>query len=669
MIPNQSGTEAVVSGNMETSKAKIKMSSHMVDLLSSRVYTDKVSAVIRELSCNAQDAQVAAGVTTPIEVHLPTKFEPHFEVKDNGIGLCHEDVMNLYVTYGESTKQESNDAVGFMGIGSKSPFSYVDAFTTTSIFEGTKRIYSVYKNNGIPEVVLLSEEATTEGNGLAVKVAVKECDIYNFETSALKIYFYFDTLPKCNKELNSYKDKLKLETEDFLLLECPYSRSEVSCVMGQVKYSITESVERTDLAKLNVGILVLKFDIGDIQPAASREHLSNDEKTEQAVKEKLIKVGNTVKDSLIKEAQTKETVREAYNFLQGTFGRITEIAMAEYKGKTFVQWKDEVELVVGSLNQEDIIVYSNNLGWRSTGLKKADKIEAEYMNLSTRVIDILVKDLKSGGIQAFKETIPHRHYGFVVNTKREAARLAKRLYFTEEQTRISLASEIHTKPTRSTAYDPVIELSKSSDGSVCIDRESFIDLKNIKVKTLYVDKYVKGYRDHNGNYCRYLTKLENMVAIGLFDRILVASKTAIKKAKNSNLQIISPELLEGCITKEMVRNRALGKFKACKLDEKLHEVFKDSRFIRDNYSKLNDQVDKFDVTVDAKLRILLSHLPNNSKKVKLVTKVSEYSIKLANVRRVLIEVYPFLNNFNNFLDGAELKYIKCLVKAQDEGKL
>jgi len=277
--------------------------------------------------------------------------------------------------------------------------------------------------------------------------------------------------------------------------------------------------------------------------------------------------------------------------------------------------------------------------------------------------------LKSGGIQAFKETIPHRHYGFVVNTEREAARLAKRLYFTEEQTRISLASEIHTKPTRSATFDHVIELSKSSNGSVCIDRESFIDLKNIKVKTLYVDKYVKGYRDHNGKYCRYLSNLENMVAIGLFDRILVASKTAIKKAKNSNLQIISPELLEGCITKDMVRNRALGKFKACKLDKNLHEVFKGSKFICDNYSKLNDQVDKFDVAVDAKLRTLLSHLPINSKKVKLVTKVSEYSIRLANVKRTLIEVYPFLTHFNNFVDETQLKYIKCLVKAQDEGKL
>ncbi len=91
--------------------------------LSSGLYNDKIRAIIRELCCNAWDALVMAGKRgVSFEVHLPTDIEPTFRIKDWGVGLSHEDVMVLYCTYFQSAKTSSNETVGALGLGSKSPF-------------------------------------------------------------------------------------------------------------------------------------------------------------------------------------------------------------------------------------------------------------------------------------------------------------------------------------------------------------------------------------------------------------------------------------------------------------------------------------------------------------------------------------------------------------------
>ena len=141
------------STSLETSQAQITMTPEMFSLLSSGVYTFKERAVIRELSCNAVDAQKEAGKENiPFHVHLPTRFEPYFEVRDFGTGLTHDKVMSLYLNYGASTKNDSNDYIGAMGIGSKSPFAIAQSFTVSSYVDGVVNKYSVYLENGIPQV-------------------------------------------------------------------------------------------------------------------------------------------------------------------------------------------------------------------------------------------------------------------------------------------------------------------------------------------------------------------------------------------------------------------------------------------------------------------------------------------------------------------------------------
>jgi len=176
---------------------KIKQNARAFEILSSNIYSDKILAVVRELGCNALDAHKAAGKeNVPFDVHLPNNFEPWFSIRDYGIGLDDKDVMNLYTTYFESTKASSNDFVGCLGLGSKSFFAYTDQATITAWFNGVKRTYSAFVDeSGAPSITRLSEEPTTEGNGLQIHMPVNSNDFNSFSDRARKVFHRFKTLP------------------------------------------------------------------------------------------------------------------------------------------------------------------------------------------------------------------------------------------------------------------------------------------------------------------------------------------------------------------------------------------------------------------------------------------------------------------------------------------
>ena len=50
--------------------------SHIMGILRSQIYSDKLLAVIREYSTNAADANIEAGNSNPIDVQLPTIAKP-----------------------------------------------------------------------------------------------------------------------------------------------------------------------------------------------------------------------------------------------------------------------------------------------------------------------------------------------------------------------------------------------------------------------------------------------------------------------------------------------------------------------------------------------------------------------------------------------------------------
>jgi sensor histidine kinase regulating citrate/malate metabolism len=96
---------------------------HIMSILTD-LYSDPEYAVIREYSTNAFDSHIEAGQTRPIEVTLPTDLAPFLTIRDFGIGLDAEGIESIYSLYGASTKRNTNDQVGMLGLGCKSALTY-----------------------------------------------------------------------------------------------------------------------------------------------------------------------------------------------------------------------------------------------------------------------------------------------------------------------------------------------------------------------------------------------------------------------------------------------------------------------------------------------------------------------------------------------------------------
>lgn len=267
-------------GLQHTKTFGIRQNAHAFKMLSSGLYSDKITAVLREIGCNATDAHIAAGIPhVPIEVKLPNRIDNQFHIRDMGPGLSDVDVMELYTTYFASTKQTSNDFTGAFGLGSKSPFSYVDSFTIVSVHSGKMRTYSAHLDNaGMPTIALLTtEEATPEWpSGVSIKFAVKPGDYPYFAEKAQRVFQWFKTPPKILGAPAIAPLEITHEDADFLQVK----DMGMSVLMGNVCYPLDihqiEGLSQKGKCVASFAGIVLKVPIGDVLVAASREELQFD---------------------------------------------------------------------------------------------------------------------------------------------------------------------------------------------------------------------------------------------------------------------------------------------------------------------------------------------------------------------------------------------------------
>ncbi len=288
--------EVVLSNVKSTGEFKIRNSAKAFSILSSGLYSNKIKAIIRELSCNAVDSHVAAGCPEkPFEIHLPTVLEPWFSVRDFGTGLDHDQVTNIYTTYFESTKTGSNDFIGALGLGSKSPFSYTENFTVTAIKDGTQRIYSAFINEqGVPSIARMDTKSTTESNGVEVKFSVTDRYDYNsFRHESTEVFRWFKVKPTV-LGVSFEHDSPKYKEENIVPgvhVKSDYYDSSSTALMGNIAYPLSGISEPAkhfgDLAALLECGLVIEFAIGDLDFAASREVLSFVPMTIASIKRKL----------------------------------------------------------------------------------------------------------------------------------------------------------------------------------------------------------------------------------------------------------------------------------------------------------------------------------------------------------------------------------------------
>lgn len=93
-----------------------KKATNLVMNMLDELYDNPVDAAIREYVSNAYDANVEAGSTEPVHLHVPTEDEPYLEVSDTGNGLDYLGIVSVFANFGTSTKRDSNEFIGGFGI-------------------------------------------------------------------------------------------------------------------------------------------------------------------------------------------------------------------------------------------------------------------------------------------------------------------------------------------------------------------------------------------------------------------------------------------------------------------------------------------------------------------------------------------------------------------------
>ncbi len=294
ILTKQVENEAILSNVGATTDFKIKATAKSFRILADGLYSNKIRAIVRELSCNAYDSHVAAGKPDlPFDVHLPNSLESYFSIRDYGVGLSNNEVTNIFTTFFESTKTGSNDFVGALGLGSKSPFSYTDNFTVTAIKAGVKGVYTAFINEqGVPSIAMMAEEETTDPNGVEIRFAVEnQYDFSSFCSEAVYVYRTFKHKPVVSGNSRFKFDDFEYETKDIVPgVHVTKDMNHSVAIMGNIGYPIRiPDSDQTlgDLRRLLNCSLVLEFAIGELDFQASREGLSYIPQTINAIKQKL----------------------------------------------------------------------------------------------------------------------------------------------------------------------------------------------------------------------------------------------------------------------------------------------------------------------------------------------------------------------------------------------
>lgn len=304
-------------GQFERREFQIAATKEAYRILSDGLYSRKIEAVIRELSTNAVDGHIMADNNDVFEIHLPSYSEPWFTVRDYGIGMSHEDVMDLYATYFGTNKADDLDTTGYLGLGSKSPLSKVRSFSVISRFNGIERHYMVSLNEErLPEIAyLVDQDKPTTATGVEVHMAVDTSDIYEYGRRAGQVYFHFDE-DKRPRIINT--ENYTLPEKEILIHGTGWRMYKGGgtpiAKQGNVGYPISsEQIKHIKPHHQTIlsGHLEMDFPNGSVAFTPSRENLSYEKTTCEALTTRLDEVVEEVNETISKRFADCKTLWEA----------------------------------------------------------------------------------------------------------------------------------------------------------------------------------------------------------------------------------------------------------------------------------------------------------------------------------------------------------------------
>jgi hypothetical protein len=426
---------------------------HIFNVLRNQLYTDKIGAVTREYVCNAFDANVESGKSdTPVIITLPSKLSKVFKVRDHGRGLSEQDIQDIYCFYGESTKRQSNAFIGQLGLGSKSAFAYGDNFVINSFTDGKVRSYNAFIDpSGIGQIALLSTQDTDEPNGVEIVIPVKGEDASYFAKAVKRYLRFFKVRPNIvGMEKDEYDKTFAKPISvgaGWSFFENPEDHRPMA-VMGNIAYPMDRNALKfiagsdadTQLSYLFNSAIVIDFNIGDLDVAASREGLQYTDRTIANIKSKGAEIIKTLVTDIQKqvsehansEYSAKRFMFEMDNLVGGFHNIRNLVKKITFKGKTITNdnvdvtnrdksksfrfvttryrknWNGNIQTTKVDYfgARHDIQLVFNDLGHYNAGARYGRHIAASKTDRESIYLFTIQKVEKVGAVETFKSLKP-----------------------------------------------------------------------------------------------------------------------------------------------------------------------------------------------------------------------------------------------------------------------
>ncbi len=350
----------------------------IMEMMRSKIYSNKPAAVVREYATNALDEHKLHNIERPVDITLPSISNPELKVRDYGKGLNYDEITEIYVNYGCSTKRNTNDLTGGLGIGCKAGFAYGSQFTITSISvdadgKTMKRVYIAnIDEDNVGTLNMADEVESDEPTGIEIGVGVNVEDVEKFRQEAWNLYLTCTVKPNLigmDEEDLDITTSLEDTEEGYRRYESNYNfrqhckYSTAVAVMGNIGYPIqayhigSMTSEHREFLKDNT--LFIDFDIGELSIASNREELEYNSQTVNALKERTKKI----LESCVKEVTDQILVSKCLFDRQAAYSKLA--GDMPYAVKQIVNERLDSSIVGITLNIPD--GKSVHYQWKSHG--------------------------------------------------------------------------------------------------------------------------------------------------------------------------------------------------------------------------------------------------------------------------------------------------------------
>ena len=323
----------------------------IVSILRDRLYSNKIGAVSREVASNCRDANREAGREgMPITIEIGTNHslleeeKLYVSFKDDGIGINPDRIDNVFLKYGSSTKRDNNNQTGGFGIGAKTPFAYNNEFIieTISEFKGSlkKHVYQaiILTDKGVEssQLILISEENSTEKTGTKIIVPIKVSDRDSFESEIITATSFWDVKPNYKGFTSSEVDSKELfvgEGWKVLSLNKNNLTSSIENIKHNSPFLIVDgipykmpSINLGSNSLINNSIVnyhyeiesthpVLEFKTGELTLSASREEVEETDENKSLILDRVLDMEKQILKEGEKLLKNKKTTLDKISFL------------------------------------------------------------------------------------------------------------------------------------------------------------------------------------------------------------------------------------------------------------------------------------------------------------------------------------------------------------------